>query len=151
MFYVKLNNQGDIEQYPYTLTDLKRAHRNVSWPKNITAETAAAYNVFPVISTEEPAEDYRKNRERTAVLIDGNWFEQWTEVDASVEEIAERTAAKANDVRADRNKRLAETDWTQSRDVTLDNDADWIAYRQALRDITSQEGFPHDVTWPEKP
>ena len=36
-----------------------------------------------------------------------------------------------------RNKLLAESDWTQSRDVTLSNDADWKTYRQALRDLPS--------------
>ena len=38
--------------------------------------------------------------------------------------------------RAVRNAKLAETDWTQSRDVTLSNDSAWQTYRQALRDIT---------------
>ena len=36
-----------------------------------------------------------------------------------------------------RDKLLAESDWTQSRDVTLSNDADWKKYRQALRDLPS--------------
>ena len=36
-----------------------------------------------------------------------------------------------------RDKLLAESDWTQSRDVTLSNDADWKTYRQALRDLPS--------------
>ena len=36
-----------------------------------------------------------------------------------------------------RNKLLEESDWTQSRDVTLSNDADWKTYRQALRDLPS--------------
>ena len=40
------------------------------------------------------------------------------------------------ELRAVRNTKLAETDWTQSRDVTLSNDSAWKTYRQALRDIT---------------
>ena len=36
-----------------------------------------------------------------------------------------------------RDKLLAESDWTQNRDVTLSNDADWKKYRQALRDLPS--------------
>ena len=47
--------------------------------------------------------------------------------------------------------KLAETDWTQSRDITLSNDADWKTYRQALRDITDSATSLDDVTWPEKP
>ena len=58
---------------------------------------------------------------------------------------------KLNQVRAERNARLAETDWTQSRDVTLSNDSAWQTYRQALRDITDSATSLDDVTWPTKP
>lgn len=54
-------------------------------------------------------------------------------------------------LRARRNEMLAETDWTQNRDVTLSNDADWKTYRQALRDITDSATSLDDVSWPEKP
>ena len=54
-------------------------------------------------------------------------------------------------LRAARNVKLAETDWTQSRDVTLSNDEDWKTYRQALRDITKDYKSLEDVKWPEKP
>ena len=50
-----------------------------------------------------------------------------------------------------RDMRLAECDWTQNRDVTLSNDADWKTYRQALRDITKDYKSLEDVKWPEKP
>ncbi len=53
-------------------------------------------------------------------------------------------------VRADRNARLAATDWTQITDSTADKAA-WAAYRQALRDVPSQAGFPQSVTWPQEP
>ena len=54
-------------------------------------------------------------------------------------------------LRARRNEMLASTDWTQNRDVTLSNDADWKTYRQALRDITKTYKTLEDVKWPEKP
>ena len=53
-------------------------------------------------------------------------------------------------VRANRNARLAATDWTQIADSTADKPA-WAAYRQALRDVPSQAGFPQSVTWPQEP
>ena len=53
-------------------------------------------------------------------------------------------------VRADRNARLAATDWTQIADSTADKAA-WATYRQALRDVPSQAGFPQSVTWPQEP
>ena len=51
-------------------------------------------------------------------------------------------------IRADRNKRLAESDWTQLLDSSDINKAEWLTYRQALRDVTSQSGFPWNITWP---
>lgn len=57
----------------------------------------------------------------------------------------------AAQVRAERNRLLAASDWTQLPDVPDAIRAVWAAYRQALRDIPQQEGFPHNVAWPVKP
>ena len=61
-------------------------------------------------------------------------------------------------LRWERNRRLAETDWTQSRDVTLENDTEWKIYRQALRDLPATADPQLDnasnltnVSWPEVP
>lgn len=68
------------------------------------------------------------------------------------EKLSELEAAQPLvELRAERNAKLAETDWTQSRDVTLTNDVDWATYRQALRDITDTYTSLDDVVWPEKP
>ena len=53
------------------------------------------------------------------------------------------------DLRAERDRRLAETDWMANSDVTMSDE--WKAYRQALRDLPQQSGFPNDVTFPTKP
>ncbi len=53
-------------------------------------------------------------------------------------------------MREDRNRRLADTDWTQLADAPVNAQA-WATYRQALRDVTAQAGFPWDIAWPEKP
>ena len=60
-------------------------------------------------------------------------------------------AEPLNEVRVVRNRLLAETDWTQSRDITLSNDDAWKTYRQSLRDITKDYKSLEDVKWPEKP
>lgn len=69
-------------------------------------------------------------------------------------EIDERKAAKdgneAKSVRQDRNVKLTASDWTQVADAPVDKAA-WATYRQALRDITAQPGFPWTVTWPDAP
>ena len=53
-------------------------------------------------------------------------------------------------IRELRTKLLSETDWTQVPDAPVDQTA-WRTYRQALRDIPSQEGFPTNIVWPIKP
>ena len=55
-----------------------------------------------------------------------------------------------SDVRLERNQLLAASDWTQIADAPVDQTA-WATYRQALRDVPQQEGFPENVNWPEPP
>jgi len=59
-------------------------------------------------------------------------------------------AEQAAQVRAERNSKLAASDWTQVADAPVDQSA-WAWYRQSLRDITSQVGFPWAIEWPEQP
>jgi hypothetical protein len=73
----------------------------------------------------------------------------WGAVSAKKTELENAEPLKL--LRVERNAKLAETDWTQGRDVTLTNDADWQTYRQALRDITDTYTSLDDVVWPEKP
>jgi len=77
--------------------------------------------------------------------------------DQEVLEIEERNAAHAAgaddraaaQVREERDEKLAATDWRASSDLTMSTE--WATYRQALRDITTQEGFPNSVVWPTEP
>jgi hypothetical protein len=81
-------------------------------------------------------------------------------VDMTAEEIAEFNAQqaewaagaddrKAEEVRRERNIKLAATDWRASSDYVM-SDA-WKIYRQSLRDIPQQAGFPTNVVWPVEP
>ena len=153
MFYALLKPDGSLDRYPYTLTDLKRANRGTSWPKVITDEVAADFGVVPVTPAPQPADDYQINLERTAVKQGDEWVEEWIENPATPEEIAERTTAKGNDVRAERNEKLAACDWTQLADSPLDADAKlaWQLYRETLRMVPQQPGFPWNVQWPPEP
>ena len=56
---------------------------------------------------------------------------------------------QAAGVRAERNTRIADCDWRVLPDV-LNGEA-WRVYRQALRDVPEQAGFPADVVWPVAP
>lgn len=59
----------------------------------------------------------------------------------------------AEQVRAERDRLLTETDWTQVLDAPIDAETRkaYRVYRQALRDVPEQEGFPAAVVWPELP
>ena len=55
----------------------------------------------------------------------------------------------AAEVRTERDAKLSATDWTASTDITMT--AEMTTYRQALRDVPAQAGFPNTITWPEAP
>lgn len=55
----------------------------------------------------------------------------------------------AAEVRTERDSLLAKTDWTASTDVTMTSEM--TTYRQALRDVPAQAGFPNTIDWPEAP
>ena len=57
---------------------------------------------------------------------------------------------QAASVRETRNQKLRDCDWTQISDSTADKET-WATYRQALRDVTAQDGFPWTIDWPEAP
>lgn len=66
------------------------------------------------------------------------------------EELAADLASKAAKIRSQRNTLIANTDWTQLSDSPVDKQA-WATYRQALRNIPEQAGFPALVVWPKDP
>ena len=150
MFYVKTAPDGILERYPYTLADLCCENKNTSWPENISDELAVEFGVFFVSPTPQPADRYDINLRRTASKQGANWVEQWVETPATPEQIAERTSAKESEVRQQRNALLSDCDWTQLPDAPVPA-APWAAYRQELRDVTAQSGFPWDAVWPEAP
>ena len=141
--YVKLlNNQPN--KFPYTSADLRRENPGTSFPDEITDEMYASYGVVPVVESEVPAYDSKTHRVTQSVrLIGSDWTQTWT-----VHELPENQAS-AN-VRAERNHLLAGSDYTQLADAPGDTAA-WSSYRQALREIPAQEGFPFTVSWPTEP
>lgn len=63
---------------------------------------------------------------------------------------AVKDSEQAERVRDDRKRRLADCDWTQLADSPVDKAA-WATYRQALRDVPAQAGFPWTINWPTQP
>ena len=149
--YVLAPNQT-VEIYPYSIGALRRDNPNTSFPANPTEQTLTEWNVFPV--TDKPAPDYNPATQNcnqvNPTLIDDKWEMAWAVTPATPEQITERTAAKEVEVRQQRNQLLADCDWTQLPDAPVSRAA-WATYRQQLRDVTGQSGFPWEVVWPEQP
>jgi hypothetical protein len=141
-----------VEIYPYSIGDLQRDNPNTSFPRDPSDEVLASWNVFPV--TDKPAPNYSPATQNCGqvdpTLISGEWVMTWAVTAATPEEITERTKQKAAEVRQQRNVLLSACDWTQLSDAPVDS-APWAIYRQELRDVTAQAGFPWDVIWPEQP
>lgn len=72
----------------------------------------------------------------------------------SWEQVAIPTAPEPNleaEARLHRDQLLFACDYTQLDDVPISNRGAWVTYRQALRDVPQQAGFPADITWPVPP
>jgi hypothetical protein len=104
---------------------------------------------------------YQYSMRRGVEQINGQWFTKYVlgpiftdgETTAAEQEAAyqaAKDAERAASVRSQRTEKLKDSDWTQIADSTADKEA-WATYRQALRDITAQSGFPWDITWPDAP
>lgn len=141
--YAKLLKDGAI-QAPYYLKDLQRDNPNTSFPSTLTAEVLATFNAVPVVETTPPEVDRSINQLTYEVLLQNGEYKQVWAVTPLAEDLA------AQRVRDIRDGKLKATDWTQIPDATVDKVA-WAAYRQSLRDVPQQPGFPHSVTWPSEP
>ena len=88
----------------------------------------------------ELTEQEWEQADQLARMIDGKLFLGKTQ--------AEKDEEQAREVRSKRDRLLSQTDWTQTVDNPLAGNEDITAYRQALRDIPEQAGFPWEVEWP---
>lgn len=83
----------------------------------------------------------------------GIWMQTWAVEPMTAEEIEQIDAQQATTVRNERHFKLFRSDWTQLADapLTTDQKAAWAVYRQQLRDIPEQTGFPWEVVWSIQP
>lgn len=142
---------GTEAKYPYSPAQLRADNPQISFPAEMSDAVLAEWGVYPVTPAPQPVADHTKNV--TEVLpqqVSGAWTQTWLVADATPDEIADRTAAQAATVRDERNARLASCDWTQLSDAPVNSFA-WATYRQALRNVPLQPGFPWEVIWPVQP
>lgn len=146
---------GTAEKYPYSIGQLRKDNPQTSFPKNPSDVILASWGVFSVAMVPQPTYDPNTQniRELTPVLVNDVWTQVWEVSEASSEEIEQRAASLAASIRSERDRLLSETDWIVIKAYERNENIpmDWEVYRQALRDITSQAGFPYSVEWPTKP
>ena len=143
-------------RYPYTVEDMRIDNRNVSFPKKITVGMMVRYNAFPVDDVATPDCDPKVEKIETETLpVYSEDTNRWTLVKNVVSKTVEeklqyKNEAKA-EVRAKRDKLLANTDHLGLSDQTMSSEMS--TYRQNLRDITALGHFPYltDDDWPTKP
>ena len=152
-----------------TVSQFKAQHPNTSFPKQITTEILDSFGYDPVLNgpSATVTGPYGVSVRDGVEQIDGQWFTKFvagpvftdtTDEDGNVTTAADNEAAyragidakAAETARTDRNKKLADTDWTQLADSSADATA-WATYRTALRDLPSTDGWPHNITWPTEP
>ena len=161
----RIRSTGEVK----TQGQIRSDNPNVSLPKVWNDNVNESLGIDPVLITPQPApSDEFKVVVRNGVEQDakGNWVQAWTEREMFTEyddeegntvtvqaqkdaKTAADNAALASTERSKRDDLLKATDHYGLSDVTM-SDA-MTTYRQALRDVPQQSGFPGTITWPEKP
>ena len=155
-----------------TDSQFRSENPNTSFPPQLTAEIIDSFGYDPVLEGPQATviPPYQYSQRDGVVEINGQWFthyiagpvfQDYTDDQGVVHTAAEqyeaycfaKDAEQGKVVRTDRNRRLAECDWTQLADSPLDAEgkAAWAFYRENLRMVPQQDGFPWKVQWPPQP
>ena len=164
---IRIRETGAV-MYESELRSYLQANNGPSFDQ-LTPEVMEAIGVDPVLEGPQATGGtvYQYSVYGGVEQIDGQWFTKWNlgpsffdtedaegHVTTAAENEANYKAAKdaeqAKSVRDSRTEKLKDSDWTQIADSTADKAA-WATYRQALRDITAQDGFPWTIDWPTQP
>lgn len=137
---------------------------NTSMPQQLTEELINSFGGDVVFEGPQASGGtvYQYSQGAGVEEIAGKWYtkhilgpvftdnEESTAVEQEAAYKATKDAEQAKSVRTTRGEKLKESDWTQVADAPVDKAA-WATYRQALRDVTGQEGFPWTIEWPTAP
>lgn len=131
----------------------------------ITTEVLEMFDSDPLLEGPQAVggNQYQYSMQQGFEQVDGKWFTKYvlgpifvdTETQTAQEQEAAYRALKDQEqssrVRDTRNQLLKDCDWTQGKDIPDSISSTWAQYRQQLRDIPMQSGFPWQVAWPAKP
>ena len=136
-------------------TSLRLSFPEIGFPRDFNSECLAEINVVQVQQVDAPSPSaITKKVTRNGVVKVGNAYKQnWKESALTTAEKNAYTQTVSANIRAERNLLLKESDWTVLADSPLSTTKqnEWKAYRKTLRDIPSDSGFPHSITFPTKP
>ena len=146
---IRIHELGAV-MYESEFRAYQQANGGPSWEKTTTEVLEALGANVVLEGPQAQPTRYQTSFADGVEQIDGQWFTKYSVADMDADAIAAKDAEQAKAMREQRNTKLSETDWTQVADAPVDK-AVWATYRQALRDITTQSGFPWEVTWPDAP
>jgi hypothetical protein len=126
-----------------------------SFPIPLTYETVKEYGyaLFRDSKSPTPGRYEVVEPDNPVKVTEGIWERGWLVRPMTADERETKDAEQAQIVRLQRNSKLGMSDWTQFTDSPLDEEAKlaWALYREELRAVTTQPGFPWDVEWPISP
>lgn len=157
--FAEINN-GVVVTFPYDYDTLCQKNPYTKFPQTDvlamytgTEANLAGNELVQVVETDAPSFDRQTQKavkDASPTLIGNAWTLGWSVQALTQEQQDAKNADEARMVREQRNQKLSECDWTQLADSTADKTA-WATYRQTLRDVPSQSGFPWSITWPTQP
>lgn len=134
-----------------TEQEFRAMHSSTSMPQQLSEELINDFGADVVFEGPQAQPTrYQVGFADGVVQIDGKWYTKHSVAEMDADAITAKDEEQAKSVRQQRNEQLKASDWTQVADAPVDQAA-WATYRQALRDVTGQEGFPWTITWPEQP
>ena len=159
--YAKIEN-GVAVEYPLYEGDLERRFPQYVFPLDshlVENNGLLCPEGYAIVHPNPIAEyDYTKKYEMGMPALDvadGKWKETWVATALTTEELEMRSGSVGNNIRKKRDELLTKSDVFVVSDrwvnYTTQEQTEWADYRQALRDITLQVGFPYSVEWPVSP
>ena len=138
-----------------TQGEIRGMYANTSFPKTWSPELVEELGLDVVFESPTPTTTVYQTAFKDGVEQDaqGRWVWKWSISEMDDDAKAAKDAEAAKGVRTTRDKLIAETDWIVIKNLELNQNVPgiWEVYRQNLRDVPAQAGFPHNVTWPTKP
>ena len=143
---VAIINNGQVTN----VGDYRALFPQTSFPASGPSDEFLAANSAMKVNVWMPYDETTEKLSACEPYIDGDWVYTVEVMPLTPEDIEARNEAQARSVRAQRDQLLLECDWTQLSDSPVDP-LPWRTYRQELRDVPQQAGFPWTVVWPVSP